>query len=110
MARSLVSGVAWVWNHTLGWVLTWVLIGLVRGYRLVISPVLPPTCRYHPSCSAYALQALQVHGALKGVALAVWRLVRCNPFSGGGYDPVPAHGHWLPEVYPDGRPRTIVPN
>lgn len=99
------AAIAWLWNHSLGWLLTMVLVGLVRGYRLLISPILPPTCRYHPSCSAYALEALQVHGALKGTALASWRLMRCNPFSGGGYDPVPVPGRWLPDVHPDGRPR-----
>ena len=81
------------------------LIGLVTVYRQVISPVLPPTCRYHPSCSAYALESLQVHGAAKGVVLAGWRLGRCNPFSKGGLDPVPERGSWRPDIHPDGTPR-----
>lgn len=66
-----------------------VLRGLVRGYQLVISPLFPPSCKYSPTCSRYALDALTAHGALKGTALAVWRVLRCNPFSAGGYDPVP---------------------
>jgi putative membrane protein insertion efficiency factor len=61
----------------------------IRGYRLVISPLLPPSCRFYPSCSAYALEAVQVHGALRGSWLAVRRLSRCHPFHAGGLDPVP---------------------
>lgn len=72
----------------------WLLIGLVRGYQLVISPYLGPTCRYYPSCSAYAVEALRVHGAIKGSWLAVRRLLRCHPWSPGGVDHVPArHDH-----------------
>jgi putative membrane protein insertion efficiency factor len=89
----------------LGTPLRWLLIGLVTVYRQVISPVLPPTCRYHPSCSAYALESLQVHGAIKGVVLAAWRLGRCNPFTKGGLDPVPTRGAWRPDIHPDGTPR-----
>jgi putative membrane protein insertion efficiency factor len=68
---------------------TAVLVGLVRGYQLVVSPWLGPTCKYYPSCSAYAVTALQVHGPLRGTRLAVWRLLRCNPWSDGGVDHVP---------------------
>jgi putative membrane protein insertion efficiency factor len=63
---------------------------LVRGYQLVFRPILPPACKFVPSCSDYAIEALRTHGALKGVGLAGWRILRCNPFSAGGYDPVPA--------------------
>ena len=62
---------------------------LIRGYQLVISPWLPPSCRFEPSCSHYALDAVKRHGPLLGPALAVWRILRCNPFGGQGYDPVP---------------------
>jgi len=67
----------------------WLLIGLVRGYQLVVSPYLGPTCRYYPSCSSYAIEALRVHGAFKGTWLAVRRLGRCHPWSPGGVDHVP---------------------
>ena len=70
-------------------VVTRLLIGAVSGYRRLISPLLPPRCRFEPSCSAYALEALQVHGAGRGLWLAVARVARCHPFHPGGYDPVP---------------------
>ena len=61
----------------------------VRGYQLIIRPWLPPLCRYEPSCSAYALEALALHGPIKGTYLAGARICRCHPFRPGGYDPVP---------------------
>ncbi|MBU6230459.1 MAG: membrane protein insertion efficiency factor YidD [Cyanobacteria bacterium REEB459] len=66
-----------------------VLITLIRGYRQVISPLLPPTCRFTPTCSQYALTAVEQFGPLQGSWLAVQRLSRCHPFHPGGYDPVP---------------------
>ena len=68
------------------------LVGLIRGYQLVISPMTGPTCKYYPSCSHYGLEAVRRHGAVKGVALASWRILRCNPWSNGGVDEVPAVG------------------
>jgi putative membrane protein insertion efficiency factor len=65
------------------------LAGLIRGYQLVLSPLLPPSCRFYPSCSQYALEAVNRHGAMKGTWLAARRLARCHPFNPGGYDPVP---------------------
>ena len=65
------------------------LIALVRGYKKYISPLLQPSCRFTPTCSEYAVEALSKHGALKGSLLAIWRILRCNPFCKGGYDPVP---------------------
>jgi uncharacterized protein len=65
------------------------LAGLIRGYQIILSPLLPPSCRFHPSCSQYALEAVTRHGALKGGWLAARRLARCHPFHPGGYDPVP---------------------
>jgi uncharacterized protein len=62
----------------------------VRGYQRLISPALPRRCKYHPTCSAYAVQAIDSYGILRGAVLAIWRLLRCNPFSHGGYDPVSA--------------------
>ena len=66
-----------------------VLIMLVRAYQLLLSPLLPAACRYYPSCSVYAIEALERHGALRGTWLAVRRIGRCNPFRPGGFDPVP---------------------
>ncbi|HEX5387793.1 MAG TPA: membrane protein insertion efficiency factor YidD [Gemmatimonadales bacterium] len=65
------------------------LLGLIRGYQLTLSPLLPPACRFTPSCSQYALEALARHGAIKGAWLAARRVARCHPFHPGGYDPVP---------------------
>ena len=61
----------------------------VRAYQVAIGPLLPPSCRYYPSCSAYAVEALERHGAARGSWLAVRRILRCHPFRPGGYDPVP---------------------
>jgi putative membrane protein insertion efficiency factor len=61
----------------------------VRAYQLLISPLLPPSCRYLPTCSEYAVEAIERHGALRGTAFALWRLARCHPWGGKGYDPVP---------------------
>ena len=64
------------------------VLAALRGYKRHISPLLPPACRYTPSCSEYAVDAVERHGVLKGTALAAKRLLSCNPFSRGGYDPV----------------------
>ena len=61
----------------------------VRLYRWIISPLIGPRCRFHPSCSSYTLQALDRHGPRRGTGLAAWRILRCGPWSAGGYDPVP---------------------
>jgi len=66
------------------------LIVLVRGYQLLISPMLGPRCRFHPTCSQYAIEALRVHGAIRGSWLALRRLLRCHPLHAGGHDPVPS--------------------
>lgn len=66
-----------------------VLIFFVRAYQVGLSPMLPASCRYYPSCSAYAIQALEKHGAGRGGWLAVRRIARCHPFRAGGFDPVP---------------------
>jgi putative membrane protein insertion efficiency factor len=69
------------------------LICIVRAYRLVLSPMLGQNCRFYPSCSSYAIEALQTHGALRGSWLAARRLGRCHPWNPGGVDPVPPRGH-----------------
>ena len=65
-----------------------VLVSLIKGYRLIISPLLPPACRFTPTCSEYAMESIQKHGAARGVYLSLRRLLRCHPFHAGGYDPV----------------------
>lgn len=99
-------GALWAWDHSIGWVLRLLFMGLIRGYQLAISPLLPPSCRFHPSCSSYGYQAIAMHGSAKGLVLAIWRLLRCNPWNKGGVDPVPLVGRWLPDVFPDGSPRS----
>ena len=68
------------------------MIGLVRLYQKYISPLKPPCCRFTPTCSAYAIEAFSKRGFFVGLILTVWRILRCNPFSKGGYDPVPERG------------------
>jgi len=68
----------------------YLLIGFLRAYRVLISPLYGQVCRYHPSCSAYALEAVTAHGSLRGSWLAARRVARCHPWAAGGYDPVPA--------------------
>lgn len=65
------------------------LIFIVKAYQRLISPLMGPRCKYYPTCSSYAVESLKRHGALKGTALAVWRILRCNPWSLGGIDYVP---------------------
>ncbi|MFZ9993063.1 MAG: membrane protein insertion efficiency factor YidD [Steroidobacteraceae bacterium] len=69
------------------------LCALIRGYQIVISPWLAPRCRYQPTCSQYAIEAIRTHGAARGSWLAAKRLGRCHPFHAGGYDPVPTPPH-----------------
>jgi putative membrane protein insertion efficiency factor len=70
---------------------TWALLTLLRGYQRFLSPLFPPSCRYYPTCSAYALQAIAFYGPVRGLGKALWRLLRCHPLSRGGVDlPTPA--------------------
>ncbi len=97
-------------DATVGRAARGILIGAIIAYRRVVSPLLGPSCRYYPSCSTYALEAVRVHGAAKGSLLATARLCRCHPWTPGGVDPVPPRGAWKPEPYVpleryvDGRP------
>lgn len=65
------------------------LLSLIKFYQKAISPLTPPTCRFHPTCSHYGFEAIETHGALKGTWLAIRRISKCHPFHEGGYDPVP---------------------
>lgn len=71
-----------------------ILIFLLKGYKKHISPHLGENCRFKPTCSEYAMQAIEIHGSLKGILLTIWRILRCNPFGKVGYDPVPLKGTW----------------
>ncbi|NBU32095.1 MAG: membrane protein insertion efficiency factor YidD [Actinobacteria bacterium] len=83
-----------LWQTTFGRVFKFVVILPIRGYQKFISPMFGPTCRYYPSCSTYAIQAVTTHGAIKGILLAAGRLLRCHPWAAGGVDPVPEKGTW----------------
>lgn len=74
-----------------------ILQTFVRGYQVVLGPVMGGCCRFEPSCSQYMIEALQVHGAAKGMLLGMWRILRCHPFGKSGYDPVPPKGKWRVE-------------
>lgn len=65
-------------------------IGLIRLYQYLLAPLISPCCRFEPSCSAYAVEAIERHGAMRGLLLAFWRILRCHPWGGAGYDPVPS--------------------
>jgi putative membrane protein insertion efficiency factor len=85
--------VAWLWR----WLRTLAVLP-IRGYRRWISPYTPPTCRFHPTCSSYGEEAILRHGLIKGGLLTSWRILRCQPFSKGGADPVPEQGDWKPKA------------
>ena len=71
-----------------------ILISLIRFYQCYISPLMGKNkCKFYPTCSHYAIEAISTHGAFKGTFMAIWRILRCNPFSKGGYDPVPPEKH-----------------
>jgi hypothetical protein len=80
------------------------LISLIRFYRGFISPMKPPTCRFQPTCSQYAIESLEAHGVVRGLLMAAWRILRCNPFVPGGYDPVPDGDKVLPSGRRDPAP------
>jgi putative membrane protein insertion efficiency factor len=73
-----------------------VAVGVLRVYQRAISPAFPRRCKYHPTCSEYAVQAIRGYGLMRGSVLAAWRLLRCNPLSHGGYDPVSAQTLFRP--------------
>jgi putative membrane protein insertion efficiency factor len=80
------------WKTPFRWIsqaISWILVGIIRIYQGALSPYLPNSCRYSPTCSAYAVQAIRKHGPAKGGWLALRRISRCHPWGGSGYDPVP---------------------
>ena len=79
-------------RQPLAWMTSMTLSVAVRGYQLLVSPLLPPACRFLPTCSEYAAEAIARHGAWRGIILASRRLARCHPWGGSGYDPVPKPG------------------
>ena len=81
-----------------------VAIAPIRAYQLLLSPLLGQRCKYHPSCSAYAVEAISRFGILRGVVLAAWRLLRCNPWSVGGIDPIDRQRLFRPAERPTPRP------
>ncbi|HFB99120.1 MAG TPA: membrane protein insertion efficiency factor YidD [Bryobacterales bacterium] len=84
-----------------------ILIGILRAYKRWVSPWLPSACRFHPTCSVYAREAIERHGARRGLWLAVKRLARCHPFHPGGFDPVPAAGRDRAENTPVSGPSPV---
>ena len=81
-------------------VAVWIVQAPIVAYQRLISPLLPRRCKYEPTCSSYAVQALQQFGILRGLVLATWRVLRCNPFSHGGFDPVDAQRVFSPRRLP----------
>jgi putative membrane protein insertion efficiency factor len=75
--------------HFIVLILKWILLAPIIFYQRCISPFTPPSCRFTPTCSQYAKEAIIKHGPIKGLRLAIWRILRCNPWGGSGYDPVP---------------------
>jgi putative membrane protein insertion efficiency factor len=97
MKRLTISAMRLIqslWIATLGRLLAGILIGLIRGYQILLSPRIGQVCRYYPTCSHYGLQAIKVHGAGKGSLLTAWRVLRCHPWATGGIENVPAKGSW----------------
>lgn len=88
------------------------LLFMLKSYQKWVSPAFPRRCRYYPTCSAYAVEAVTTHGAFKGIILATWRVLRCNPWSNGGVDHIPEKGKWKrPEwIPPDDWPGHDIPD
>jgi len=83
-----------LWDVSFGRLFAGLLIGLIRGYQILLSPRIGQVCRYYPTCSHFGLEAIKVHGAGKGTLLTIWRVLRCHPWAAGGIEHVPAKGYW----------------
>lgn len=100
VTRGLAEAGRWVWRLP-----RLLLVGVVRFYQLGISPWFPPSCRYTPTCSQYAILSLRKYGAVRGSLLAGWRILRCNPWGGHGHDPPRWFGEPSEEGSPEAEPR-----
>jgi uncharacterized protein len=89
-----VSRILWV----VGWPARTAVVALILVYRRTVGVLVAGRCRFHPTCSAYALEAVRAHGAVKGTVLSAWRVLRCSPLTSGGLDPVPPVGAWRSEA------------
>jgi putative membrane protein insertion efficiency factor len=86
------------------WLVIFLLTIPIKIYQWIISPALPKTCRYHPTCSEYALEALRIHGPVKGLIMGTKRILSCHPWGGHGHDPVPPKGTPLYKIFKPGNP------
>jgi putative membrane protein insertion efficiency factor len=92
--NRLLEPMKQLWDASLGRFFIAILVGLIRGYQILLSPRIGQVCRYYPTCSHYGLEAIKVHGAGKGILLTAWRVMRCHPWATGGIEYVPAKGTW----------------
>jgi putative membrane protein insertion efficiency factor len=92
--KQILATLKQLWEMTFGSLCKSILIGLIRGYQILLSPRIGQVCRYYPTCSHYGLEAVKVHGAGKGSLLAAWRVMRCHPWATGGIEYIPAKGSW----------------
>jgi putative membrane protein insertion efficiency factor len=92
--NQAINSLKHLWNLTLGRLFVAILVGIIRGYQILLSPRIGQVCRYYPTCSHYGLAAVRVHGAGKGSLLAAWRVLRCHPWATGGIEHIPAKGSW----------------
>jgi uncharacterized protein len=101
MKRSKISRIIFdnPLSKGLKWIITGILVLIVKFYKLSISPLLPNACRYTPTCSEYTIDALKIHGVVLGLALGIMRIGSCNPWGGHGYDPVPEKGTPLRKLF-----------
>ena len=93
--KSVLNRLKLAWDLTFGRCAIALIVGLIRGYQIVLSPRIGQVCRYYPTCSYFGLEAIKVHGAGKGSMLAAWRILRCHPWAPGGIEYIPTKGSWV---------------